>query len=71
MRRWFSDQTNLVLIVAIATTVFGLVAVTADPRNGAILAFAGTLWLVWSSIQKERNRRNRDRDDDDEEGPIG
>lgn len=67
MRRWIAEPTNIVLIVALVTTVFGLYAAYKPPQNGTILAFAGTMWLTWGTILKERRQRRRDVDDDEED----
>lgn len=67
MKEWFQDSANIVLLVAIATTCAGVVRASAAHPDGTVLAFSGSLWMLWATVLKERRKAKRDDADGDDD----
>lgn len=67
MTKWFSDSANIVLTVAVATALAGVVRASATHPDGTILAFSGSLWMLWATVLKERRKANRKDEEEEDE----
>lgn len=56
--RWRLSRSTLVLVTAVGTSVWWLggTALGLHP-DGAILGFAGTMWMIWATSEQEERKR--------------